>query len=615
MSESQNAKFKPGKVLDDKWIIIELIGKGAMGEVYRAHQTNLKRDVAIKIISEDVMSELEEDPDELEIAFGRFQREVQTMAQVRHANILTIYDYGEIEEVEGSKESRIAYIIMEYIPGNSMRFTLSEDGLDDVPELYGEWIRKYFMPILEGVEILHSNKIIHRDLKPENIFMDGDIPKIADFGLARSYQMKAVTSSLEMLGTLAYMSPEQCSDFKNADYPTDIYALGKILFESVNGTLTQKIVPFTSVGIDNPQDEFLIEMNVIIGKATAEKPNDRYQTVQELRSDLQKALSVLDEESNGEPIRSEIGSSASKLTDRQIKWLSVGVVIAIISVTAMSVYHYFGTTEPQVRLDEKTHLDNNAPPSGQHIVTVENKNELKRTIIGRDGGQLILTGVVQGTTAEQLLFYMDKRKISNFLFLEYLNDFKLKLSVENGIVRHDNKIIIYIGDGSNSEDKIFFEHSTFHLKNQDDGIKPVLRVTYHGALMYANEYGKELLSEKEWRFGYRYHLQNVALEDSALQQPEGQTSHNMMHGTSVEEKENKPKVLDDMGQVIKEWVSTAKASGKDKAESPGGDSASGVMDATRVDEKRKALLRYPWEGFDDVGFRTKIPIVGKKDSP
>jgi serine/threonine-protein kinase len=78
MEKLQNATFEPGKVLDNKWIIIELIGKGAMGEVYRAHQTNLKRDVAIKIISKDVLSEIEDDPDEIEVAFGRFQREVQT---------------------------------------------------------------------------------------------------------------------------------------------------------------------------------------------------------------------------------------------------------------------------------------------------------------------------------------------------------------------------------------------------------------------------------------------------------------------------------------------------------------------------------------------------------
>ncbi len=201
MKKSQNATFEPGKVLDHKWIIIELIGKGAMGEVYRAHQTNLKRDVAIKIISDDVMGEIDDDPDEMDVAFGRFHREVQTMAQVRHPNILTIFDYGEIEEITGSETSRIAYIVMEYIPGDSLRFTLSEDGLDDIPDVYGKWIRDYFMPIMDGVEILHNHKIVHRDLKPENVFMDGVIPKIADSGLARSVHMKAVTTSIEMLGS------------------------------------------------------------------------------------------------------------------------------------------------------------------------------------------------------------------------------------------------------------------------------------------------------------------------------------------------------------------------------------------------------------------------------
>lgn len=94
MTSDNKRLFKSGMVIDDKWIIIEMIGKGAMGEVYRAHQINLKRDVAIKTISEEMLQELEDDPEEMEIAFKRFHREVQTMAQVRHPNILNIHDYG-----------------------------------------------------------------------------------------------------------------------------------------------------------------------------------------------------------------------------------------------------------------------------------------------------------------------------------------------------------------------------------------------------------------------------------------------------------------------------------------------------------------------------------------
>ncbi len=619
MDEHKNAGFQPGKVLDDKWIIIELIGKGAMGEVYRAHQTNLKRDVAIKIISEDVMSEIADDPEELDIAFGRFQREVQTMAQVRHTNVLTIYDYGEIIEEKGPDESRIAYIVMEFIPGNSLRFTLSEDGLDDVPELYGEWVRDYFMPVLDGVETLHNKKIIHRDLKPENIFLDGDVPKIADFGLARSQHMKAVTCSIEMLGTLAYMSPEQCADFKYAGYTTDIYALGKILFEAVNGTLTKKAIPFTAVRINNPQTRFLREMSAIIEKSTEEKPGDRYQTVQELRSDLKQTLDRFEGNINGEPVMDiSVNQPHKMVTDRQIKIFAIGVIIVIALVVAVDFYDLFYKTDPARGLDENAYTEKVEAPEAHDIITIDDNTTLAKTLLGKDGNQLILTGDVQSTADEKFLFYMDDRKITNFLFLEFLHTVEEKIFIKNGIVRHGGKIVIYIGDGSAPEDSIIFDHNTFHLKNQDDGSKPVLRVTYHGAQMYAKQYGKELLTDKEWQFGYLYHLENLTQNDIAKSQIEEQENTNMMMHNSApaqNRRDSQRTVLDNMGRDQKEWVRMTQPANGNEFENTASASTdtpiSGVMDGSRANKGEQALLRFPWEGFDDVGFRTKITVIRK----
>jgi len=610
MGDSHNTTFMPGKVLDNKWIIIERIGKGAMGEVYRAHQTNLKRDVAIKIISEDVMSEIAGDPDELDIAFGRFQREVQTMAQVRHTNILTIYDYGEVVEQDGDEESHIAYIVMEFIPGNSLRFSLTEDGLDDEPELYRQWVRDYFMPLIDGVEVLHNNKIVHRDLKPENIFLDGDTPKIADFGLARSQHMKAVTCSIEMLGTLAYMSPEQCADFKYADYPTDIYALGKILYEAVNGTLTKNAVPFTSVCIEKPQTAFLKDMSSIIEKATAEKPENRYQTVHELRSDLQLALAGADENEKSILSKNDAKVHSRKIiTDRQIKLFGLAVVVVIVLVIAVDIYDFFYKTESAVSVDEKAYLVKNENSVEKHIFTVKKDGELAGTIHGKDGSILLLTGDIQDTKEGRFLFYMDDRKITNFLFLEFLHSVEGMVVVKNGIVRHDGKIVIYIGDGSAPEDSIIFEHDTFHLKNQDLGNKPVLRVTYHGAEMYARQYGKELLTDKEWLFGYRYHLVNSLLAEAVKPESWDQGESNMMMFNSDPTVKT---VLDGMGQPLKEWVrmtGSVEVEGGKKVDSATDRPVSGVMDAIRANEGGRPIMRFPWEGFEDVGFRTKIPVI------
>lgn len=612
MSEPETATLKQGTVLDDKWIIMELIGKGAMGEVYRAHQTKLKRDVAIKIISEAVIAEIEDDPEELDIAFGRFQREVQTMARVRHANILAIYDYGEVVDEENPESLRSAYIAMEYIPGDSLRFTLPEDGRDDLPEEYGAWVMHYFMPILEGVEVLHNNKIVHRDLKPENIFLDGDIPKIGDFGLARSLQMKAVTSSIEMLGTLAYMSPEQCADFKTAEFTADIYALGKILFEAVHGTLTEKVLPFTSVSIINPQGDFLTEMSEVIRKATLEKAEDRYQTVAELRGALQNALCMLEKDDTDNSGSKSTAAYSGFFSSRRTIWLSLGIAVAIISVLLMSIYHLAGDRGPWAGLDDSSYSGHAEISNGQQIVLTEDSGPLEKNIIGNDGSRMILIGDISNRKGK-LLFYMDEEKVTNFLFLEFLNSMVDKLSVKSGVVRFGETIIIYIGSESDKDNAIVYKHDRFHLKDQNDGIKPVVRVTYHGAHLYAISYEKDLLSEEEWRVGYEYQTAGRELENKAANKPGIQTTTNMMHDfPSRPEEENELSVLDGMEINLKEWVRINQRAGiEDTIRNDGEVFASGVLDVDRLNDGANPLKRFPWEGFADVGFRTKTIVVRK----
>ncbi len=603
------ATLEPGKVIDNKWIIIELIGKGAMGEVYRAHQTNLKRDVAIKIIAKEILAEIEDDPEELAIAFARFQREVQAMAHVRHTNILTIHDYGEIHDNDEDNDNRIAYIVMEYIPGNSLRDTLSEEGLDDVPDLYRQWIEKYFLPVLDGVEILHANNIIHRDLKPENIFMDKETPKIADFGLARSYHMKAVTTSMEMLGTLAYMSPEQCSDFKNASFPADIYALGKMLFEAVQGKLTEKVVPFTTVRLDAQDDPFLERMNGIIRKATAERPDDRYQSIGELRSDILSATA----QSQKSPTSSEKAEQASYQPGRpgRIKLLVTTSFFLALVAAATAAYYLSTDRQTLLQLTEESHLNIASKPDTTHVFEADTFESLTENITGRDGSTMILTGSPKKETEH--LFYIDTRKITNFLFIEFLNDIKSTLSVENGVVRCEDAIVAYIGAAKTSEEKIIYQHDTFHLKDQEFGSEPVVRVTYHGALMYAANYGKSLLTEEEWRFGYLFHRLKQSNNQRPLESSAGGV-HGEMHGShgslSPQPAKSPPLILDGMGMEIQEWVRVA----QERDEFVNNEKETGfsaVIDADMVTEDSSAVLRYPWEGHFDLGFRTKISVIVK----
>jgi serine/threonine protein kinase len=113
----------------------------------------------------------------------------------------------------------VEYIFMEYIPGNTLRFTMSEEGLDGEDELLADWLKRYFIPVLNGVEAIHAGGIVHRDLKPENVLMDDETPKNADFGLARSIKMRAVSNSWDVKGTWPYMAPEQFSDFNDIPSP------------------------------------------------------------------------------------------------------------------------------------------------------------------------------------------------------------------------------------------------------------------------------------------------------------------------------------------------------------------------------------------------------------
>ena len=264
-----------GTVLNDNWVILERIGKGGMGEVYRAHQLNLKRDVAIKIVSQKLLETFEGDDQEIETARSRFRREVKAMAQVRHPNVVQIFDFGSALIKKGDEVMPIEYFVMEYIPGASVRFTMPEEGFYPQEKEASAWILKYFFPVLDGVRALHEAGVIHRDLKPENFLLDGDIPKIMDFGLARSVKLESVTESMDIVGTPPYMAPEHFYDFKRVDQQGDIYSLGKILFEAVEGKMPSTTIPFKSAKLSKPNTPFFQALDRIIQDATAEDKDKR----------------------------------------------------------------------------------------------------------------------------------------------------------------------------------------------------------------------------------------------------------------------------------------------------------------------------------------------------
>jgi serine/threonine-protein kinase len=334
--ESTDANLlKTGLVINDKWVILEFIAKGGMGEVYRAHQLDLKRDVAIKIISQNWLDSFE-DETEKETGLQRFRREVQAMAKIQHPNVITVYDYGATVLQQNNKDVPLEFIVMEYLPGGTLRSTMDLDGFYPDESIAREWIRNYFLPILNGLRALHDVGIIHRDLKPENIFMDGTSPKIADFGLVRSKWSEPVTRSMDVFGSPVYMSPEQFLDLKWANEQADIYSLGKMLYEAIDGKAAAKGKPLKSVHLNKAESSFFRAIDRIIRDATAEDKENRIDSVERLHESISRSL-----EDERKDSLSTILSGVNRIKfSPGRKWQMAGIAIMAIFILIVTAGFY-----------------------------------------------------------------------------------------------------------------------------------------------------------------------------------------------------------------------------------------------------------------------------------
>lgn len=636
-----NNIFKTGFVLNDKWVIIEFIGKGAMGEVYRAHQLNLKRDVAIKVISREILHSFEDDPLETETLLHRFRREVQAMARVRHPNVLQIFDYGSALIPKDELDVPVEYIAMEYIPGATLRFTMSQEGFYPEQDLIVAWLSDYFLPLLEGVEAIHADNISHRDLKPENVLMDGKTPKIADFGLACSICMQPVTHSLDVKGTPAYMSPEHFFDFKNADQQSDIYSLGKILYEAVDGKITSKVLPFKGAALAKPDTPFLNKLDKIIQAATAEKKEERLKSVGDLRNSILEALSILKTES----------IAGTPAIPRPIHWfykpriIWSGIALAVLSMAAMGLWHVLGEPGRGITLLKKTETIQKKSPSpgstGSSVEETATKTP-EPSILGKDGitlrfipgGELKTENIdpeYEGKIIRIPPFYMDEKMVTNHHFVDFLNDMKEHLVVENGIVKHNNKTWFYLGEGTASGDPIIFEHGRFLLPNTESASSPVVRVTWYGASSYARHFGKRLPTEYEWVYAVSKHLipgketfgkKGDPLRIATAKTPTArQMGTHMMHMDDTfgaeESRSATPKPPPTAGsdENLNVWVIRNHPSKEnaDRPEFKEDISYPSLVAATSLYSGQQFKnFRYPWEAFPDVGFRCVVSL-GNED--
>jgi serine/threonine protein kinase len=255
-----------------RYEVIKELGQGGMAIVYLAHDPNIKRQVAIKVLPRQFTFEPQ--------FRARFQHEVEVIARLENAAIVPVYDSGEHEDQP--------FIVMRYVPGGTLA-----DRLEKGPLPLTE-IEPLFQRIGSALDYAHRSGVVHRDMKPGNILFDSQGEAfLSDFGIAKLAEASvAFTGTGSMVGTPAYMSPEQALGEKNVDGRSDIYSLGVVLFEALSGQL-----PFNSdtpmgVAIAHIQEPVpsLLDRNpnlprpfeAVIRKAMEKRPADRYQTAGEL---------------------------------------------------------------------------------------------------------------------------------------------------------------------------------------------------------------------------------------------------------------------------------------------------------------------------------------------
>lgn len=332
-----------GRLIGNRYEILEKIGNGGMATVYKARCHVLNRNVAVKVLKEEFTTDAE--------FVKRFNIEAQAAASLGHPNIVSIYDVGS--------EGDVHYIVMELIQGKTLKEIITDDGI-----LPWKWSVNIAIQIASALEVAHKNNIVHRDIKPHNIIITEDgTAKVTDFGIAKAVSNSTITSFGSTIGSVHYFSPEQARGVYT-DAKSDLYSLGVVMYEMLTGKVPFDADTPVSVALKHMQ-EIAIEpkkinatipdsVNKIIVKAMQKEASLRYNSATEMLVDLKESIKnpnanfvTMNRLANSEPTQ-RINLEESKQEDKKEgkkkkkkgkKWVKVLIIVLIcIAVFAGAMY-------------------------------------------------------------------------------------------------------------------------------------------------------------------------------------------------------------------------------------------------------------------------------------
>jgi serine/threonine-protein kinase len=279
--EARSSSSMIGTVLSSRYRLEAKLGSGGMSTVYLARDETLDRPVAVKVMHR----EMSEQADQLE----RFRQEARAVAKLSHHNVVSVIDAGE--------DGGYPYIVFEYVKGETLKQRISRIGALNSQEALA-----YAVEVGRGLAVAHSRQMVHRDIKPQNILIDEEgCAKLTDFGISRQLEQNGMTATGRVLGTTDYVAPEQALGH-GADQRSDIYSLGVVLYEMLIGQVpfhadSQVGVAMKHVNEELPdvqrrRPELSAAVALVVERATAKNPAERYQEIGEMIDDLSTALEV-----------------------------------------------------------------------------------------------------------------------------------------------------------------------------------------------------------------------------------------------------------------------------------------------------------------------------------